>query len=110
AALAERFPVKVVRLQGDRLAVSIALSAGAAHARGALILNFPQYLQIQPDDHVKVVKALENGADFAATWRHPRVDPWLNRLQSRLFNWVLRVVMGIRFHDLNSGVRGMRRQ
>lgn len=103
-------PVKVVRLQGAGLGESIALSAGAARAKGAFIVNAPQYLQVEPDDLVKVVQALENGADLVATWRYPRVDPWLNRLQSRLFNWVLRVAMGIPFHDLNSGVRGMRRQ
>ncbi|MGE0141766.1 MAG: FemAB family XrtA/PEP-CTERM system-associated protein [Planctomycetota bacterium] len=103
-------PVKVVRLHGDGLGESIALSAGAGKARGSLILSVPQYLQVEPDDLLKVVQTLESGADFVATWRHPRVDPWLNRLQSRLFNWVLRVVMGIRFHDLNSGVRGLHRK
>ncbi|MFO1052085.1 MAG: FemAB family XrtA/PEP-CTERM system-associated protein [Planctomycetota bacterium] len=110
AALAQEMPVKSVRLQGDGLGESIALSAGAEKARGSLILSVPQYHQIEPEDLLKVVQALESGIDFVATWRNPRVDPWLNRLQSRLFNWVLRVVMGIRFHDLNSGVRGMRRQ
>ncbi|MCC6782839.1 MAG: FemAB family PEP-CTERM system-associated protein [Planctomycetes bacterium] len=109
-ALAAELPVKVVRLQGAGLGESIALSAGAARARGSLILSVPQYHQVEPEDLLKVVQSLETGADFVATWRHPRVDPWLNRLQSTLFNWVLRVVMGIRFHDLNSGVRGMRRQ
>ncbi len=102
-------PIKVVRLQGDGLGDSIALSAGAARARGAFIVNAPQYLQIEPQDVVKVVQALETGADLVATWRHPRVDPWLNRMQSTFFNWVLRVVMGVRFHDLNSSMRGMRR-
>ena len=110
AELSSEHPVKTVRLQGDGLGESIALSAGVARARGAFILNVPQYLQVEPDDLVKIVQALESGADFVATWRHPRVDPWLNRVQSTVFNWVLRAVMGIRFHDLNSGVRGMRRQ
>ncbi len=102
--------VKMVHLQGDGLGESIALSAGAARARGRFIIQVPPYLQIEPVEIVKVVQTLETGADFVATWRHPRVDPWLNRLQSRLFNWMLRVVMGVRFHDLNSSVRGMRRE
>lgn len=109
-ALAAELPIKVVRLQGAGLGESIALSAGAARARGSLILSVPQYHQVEPEELLKVVQSLESGADFVATWRHPRVDPWLNRVQSTVFNWVLRVVMGIRFHDLNSGVRGMRRQ
>ena len=104
------FPVYVVRLQGGGLGESIALSAGVAKAKGRFILNVPPYLQMQPEDLSKVLAALEAGADCVATWRTPRVDPWLNQLQSRLFNWVLRLVMGIPFHDLNSGTRGFQRQ
>ena len=102
--------VKIVRLQGDGLGESIAVSAGVARARGGIVLQVPQYLQIHPEEVIKVIQALETGADLVATWRHPRVDPWLNRVQSRFFNWILRVVMGVDFHDLNSSVRGMRRQ
>ncbi|MEM7205904.1 MAG: FemAB family XrtA/PEP-CTERM system-associated protein [Planctomycetota bacterium] len=109
-ANADRYPLKIVRLQGGGLGESIALSAGVDRAAGEMIVNIPHYLQAEPDDLDKVIQALENGADFVATWRHPRVDPWLNRLQSRLFNWMLRVLMGITFNDLNSSVRGMRKR
>ncbi len=103
-------PIKVVRLQGGGLGESIALSAGVARADGAFIVNVPPYLQTEPEDVLKVVAALEAGADCVATWRTPRVDPWLNQLQSRLFNFMLRVVMGMPYHDLNSGTRGFRKQ
>ncbi len=109
-ALQSQFPVTIVRLQGGGLGESIALSAGVDRAKGRFIINAPPYLQSEPEDVLKVMSALESGADFVATWRHPRVDPWFNRLQSRLFNWVLRGLMGIKFHDLNSSLRGMRRQ
>ena len=98
------------RQEGGGLGESIALSAGVAKAKGDLVVNAPPYLQIEPDDVVSVVKALEAGADCVATWRHSRIDPWLNQLQSKLFNAVLRVVMNTPFHDLNSGTRGFRRQ
>ncbi len=107
--LREHHPIKIVRLQGGGLGESIALSAGVERAEGEFVLNLPEYLQSEPEDVLKVLRALEGGAEFVATWRHPRVDPWLNRLQSRFFNWVLRVAMGTRFHDLNSSLRGMRR-
>jgi FemAB-related protein (PEP-CTERM system-associated) len=107
--LAERHPVRVVRLQGGGLGEAIALSAGVERSSGEFILNVPEYVQVEPDDLIKVLRALETGAEFVATWRHPRVDPWLNRLQSLTFNWMLRQIMGIPFHDLNSGMRGMRR-
>lgn len=102
--------VRIVQLQGGGLGESIALSAGVAKAKGRYIVNVPPYLQMEPEDVTKVVAALEAGADCVATWRSSRVDPWLNQLQSRFFNWVLRLIMGIPFHDLNSGTRGFKRQ
>ena len=108
--VASRWPVRIVQLEGGGLGESIALSAGVAKVKGELVVNVPPYLQIEPEDVLKVVKALEAGADCVATWRHSRIDPWLNQLQSRLFNLVLRLVMNMPFHDLNSGTRGFRRQ
>ena len=108
AELSASWPVFIVSLEGSGLGESIALSAGVAKAHGELIVNAPPYLQIEPADVVDVVKALEAGADCVATWRDRRVDPWLNQLQSRFFNRVLRVIMKAPFHDLNSGTRGFR--
>lgn len=108
--LAERWNLHVVALEGGGLGESIALSAGVAKASGDLVVNAPPYLQIEPHDVIDVVKALEAGADCVATWRDRRVDPWLNQLQSRFFNRVLRVIMKAPFHDLNSGTRGFRRK
>jgi FemAB-related protein (PEP-CTERM system-associated) len=110
AAIDCGMPVKLLQLQGGGLGESIALSAGVAKAEGQLIVNVPPYLQMEPADVSKVLAALEAGADCVATWRAYRVDPWLNQLQSRFFNWVLRLIMGMPFHDLNSGTRGFRRQ
>lgn len=107
--LAARWTMRIVRLEGGGLGESIALSAGVAKTQGELVVNVPPYLQIEPDDVLKVVKALEAGADCVATWRHSRIDPWLNQLQSRFFNFVLRTIMNTPFHDLNSGTRGFRR-
>lgn len=107
--LAASWTLHTVQLEGGGLGESIALSAGVAKASGDHIVNVPPYLQIEPEEVTKVVAALEAGADCVATWRRTRVDPWLNQLQSRLFNWLLRKIMNMPFHDLNSGTRGFRR-
>lgn len=109
-ALSDDYPLKTVVLHGGGLGESVALTAGVDAAQADLIINAPQYLQAEPEDMIKVVKTLETGAEFVATWRHPRVDPWLNRIQSRVFNIVMGVLIGNRFHDLNSGLRGMHRR
>ena len=110
AELGNSLTVHVVSLEGSGLGESIALSSGVAKASGELVVNAPPYLQIEPADVVDVVKALEAGADCVATWRDRRVDPWLNQMQSHLFNRFLRLIMKTPFHDLNSGTRGFRRQ
>lgn len=109
-ALMKEYPLKTVALHGGGLGESVALHAGVENSRGELIVNVPQYLQAEPGDILKVVRALESGNDVVATWRYPRVDPWLNRLQSRFFNWVMGLLMGAKYHDLNSGIRGLRRR
>ncbi|MEL6906933.1 MAG: glycosyltransferase, partial [Planctomycetota bacterium] len=79
---------------------SVCLSSAFEHARGALVVTTPQYVQIDPAEIEKLFQAIDDGADFVTTWRHPRVDSRLNQMQSSAFNWVVRKVVGARFHDL----------
>jgi glycosyltransferase involved in cell wall biosynthesis len=89
---------------------SVALSAGFERARGRLFITFAPYLQVVPSSLGTVLEALDAGNDFVSAWRSPRVDPWLNRLQSNSFNWVTRSITGVPLHDLNCGLRGMSRE
>lgn len=101
--------VRTIALQqpfGD----SVCLSAGFEAARGRVILTSPQYVQIDPHEVGAMLRALEQGADFVTPWRHPRIDPFLNRVQSSLFNWLMRRVVNMRFHDLNCTFRALRRE
>ena len=88
---------------------SVCLSSAFEHARGGLIMTTPQYVQSDPVDLKKLFAAIDDGADFVATWRTSRVDSRLNRVQSGAFNWVVRKVVGATFHDMNSTLRVMRR-
>jgi len=89
---------------------SVCLSAGFGQARGRVILTSPQYVQIDPHEVAAVLEALEAGADFVTPWRHPRIDPFINRIQSACFNWLMRRVVQMRFHDLNCTFRALRRE
>jgi glycosyltransferase involved in cell wall biosynthesis len=93
-----------------RFGESVALSAGFERAAGAIVVTSPSYLQVDPSEIRRLLAAIDAGADFVAPWRSPRVDAFLNRLQSSLFNWVLRRIVKMSFHDLNCGFRAMRRQ
>lgn len=89
---------------------SVCLSAAFERSTGRYILTSPQYVQVDPWELSRMLGALDDGADFVTPWRHPRVDPWLNRLQSVAFNWVIRSVVGMQFHDLNCYFRAIRRE
>ena len=89
---------------------SVAFAAGAETAAGQYLLTLPSYLQIEPMEILTLVEELEKGAHLVTPWRHPRVDPWINRLQSILFNWIIRLIIHSDFHDLNCGFRGIRKE
>lgn len=89
---------------------SVCLSAGFEKARGAVVVTSPQYVQVDPRELEPMLAALAGNADFVSPWRHPRVDPWLNRLQSSAFNWFVRRMIKMKFHDLNCYFRAFRRQ
>ncbi|HED66404.1 MAG TPA: glycosyltransferase [Planctomycetes bacterium] len=88
---------------------SVCLSAALERARGTYLVTTPQYVQIDPVELRPMLAALDDGADFVTPWRHPRVDPWPNRIQSWAFNLIIRSIIRMEFHDLNCYVRAIRR-
>ena len=88
---------------------SICLSAAFERARGKYIVTSPHYVQVDPIELAPMLTALDEGADFVTPWRHPRVDPLLNRIQSGAFNWIIRHIIRMNFHDLNCYFRAIRR-
>ncbi|MEM7305752.1 MAG: glycosyltransferase [Planctomycetota bacterium] len=89
---------------------SVCLSAAFERSRGRFVLTTPQYVQIDPTEMRHMLAALEEGSDFVTPWRSPRIDPWLNRLQSATFNLIIRQVVRMHFHDLNCYFRAIRRE
>jgi glycosyltransferase involved in cell wall biosynthesis len=89
---------------------SVCLSAAFERASGEYILTSPQYVQVDPTEVRQMLETMDRGADFVIPWRHPRIDPVLNRLQSAFFNWVIRQIIRGEFHDLNCYFRLIRRQ
>lgn len=101
--------VRLVRLNHP-FGESIALTAGFRIALGEIIVTVPSYLQVHPADIHPVIDLVEDGADVVAGYRKPRVDSRMNRLQSTIFNGVMRQLTGSRLHDMNCPVRAIRRK
>jgi glycosyltransferase involved in cell wall biosynthesis len=108
--LQERQPtVKVIkfnRVFGE----AVALSVGFQKARGDVLITLASFMQTHPKDLHKLLKEIDDGSDLVIGWRYPRIDPFLNRLQSYAFNWITRRMTAFPMHDLNCGLRVMRRK
>jgi glycosyltransferase involved in cell wall biosynthesis len=86
-----------------------ALRIGIEKSRGDLVLTLPAYFQVQPQGIGLLLDAVAAGADMAVANRSPRLDNWLNRMQSRAFHRMVGGVTTQQFHDMACGVRAMRR-
>lgn len=109
--LSEERPDKIKSIAFQQaFGASACLTTGLQESRGRVILTSPQYVQVDPREIEALLARLDAGADFAAPWRHPRVDPLLNRLQSSVFNLVMRRIIKAPFHDLNCYFRVIKRE
>jgi glycosyltransferase involved in cell wall biosynthesis len=86
-----------------------ALRLGIEKSRGDTIVTLPAYFQVQPEGLRQLLEAVSKGADMVVASRSPRLDSWLNRLQSRAFHSIVAGVSEQRFNDMACGVRVMRR-
>lgn len=77
---------------------------------GDIVVLLPSYPQSDPRDVSRMLDAVHDGLDYVASWRTPRVDSKKEQGRSRLFNAITRWLSGIDIHDINSGLRVMRRE
>lgn len=100
--------VRVFEL-GSRCGEAMALAVGFRQARGRRLLTLAPYFQVEASGVAAVLEQLERH-DLVITRRHPRRDPWINRLQARVFHWLAARLTGAKFHDMTCGLRGLTRE
>lgn len=89
---------------------SPALAAGFSKAKGDIIVTMDADLQDQPEEVPKLIEKLKEGYDFVIGWKYPRLDPINKRLPSKVINSVTSLLTGLKIHDMNSGLKVMRRE
>lgn len=87
---------------------SAALAAGFERARGRCVVTMDADLQDDPAEIAGLVSKIAEGYDLVSGWKVSRKDPWNKTAPSRLFNFVTRIVSGIRLHDFNCGLKAYR--
>lgn len=101
-------PLRVIQLP-QRFGEAAALTIGFKLAAAEVVVTLPAYFQAAPGAIEVVLSRLELGEDVVVGRRWPRIDSWVNRLQSRAFHALTRRLTGVALHDLSCGVRAMRR-
>ncbi|MEO6203724.1 MAG: glycosyltransferase [Nitrospirales bacterium] len=101
-------PIRIVPLQ-RHFGEATVLMVGFQEAKAEVLLTLPAYFQTLPEGLHTVMDSLKEGYDLVVTRRYPRKDPWINRLQNRLFHCALGLLTGVRFHDMSCSLRGIRR-
>jgi len=100
--------VQIVRFRRN-FGQTAALSAGIDHSRGEIIVPMDGDLQNDPSDIPRLLDKLDEGYDVVSGWRQDRKDPWARRISSRMANWVISVVSGVRLHDYGCSLKAYRR-
>jgi glycosyltransferase involved in cell wall biosynthesis len=105
--LSEGEPLKIIRFARP-FGEATALTAGFTNSDGPLIVTLPAYYQVEPGAVAQIIRALAS-EDMVVGRRWPRKDSGFNRLQTRLFYRVQKLITGHELHDLGCGVRGFKR-
>lgn len=108
--LAARHPhLHVVRFRRN-YGKAAALSEGFARASGDYLITMDGDLQDPPDEIPRILDQLLHRFDVVCGWKQNRQDSWGRVLSSRVFNFVTRLLTGLRLRDINCGLKGYRRQ
>ncbi len=109
ASLAERDPaVGYVRFRRN-FGKSAALDAGFRRARGEIVVTMDADLQDDPEEIPRLLAALdERELDLVSGWKQKRHDPVGKTLPSKLFNFTVRTLTGLKLNDFNCGLKAYR--
>tara|TARA_B100001996_G_C18631763_1_gene582059 strand:+ start:198 stop:1118 length:921 start_codon:yes stop_codon:yes gene_type:complete len=83
-----------------------ALSEGFKVAKGDYIITMDADLQDDPAEIPNLIEKLNEGWDLVSGWKKVRNDPLNKTLPSKIFNFVTRILTGVKIHDFNCGLKG----
>lgn len=87
-----------------------ALSAGFELARGELVFTLDADLQDDPKEIPRFLQKMGDNLDVVSGWKQVRHDPWHKVGPSRVFNWMVSRLTGVKLHDHNCGFKCYRRE
>ena len=88
---------------------SAALNEGFKSASGDYVITMDADLQDDPAEFNNLIECLKKGWDLVSGWKKNRLDPLNKRLPSKIFNFVTRLLTGVKIHDFNCGLKAYRK-
>lgn len=111
-SLKEKYPsikaIKFLRNYGK----AAALQVGFSEAQGQVVVTMDADLQDNPEEIPELYRMIvEEKYDLVSGWKKVRHDPLFSkRLPSKLYNWTVKKISGIKLHDMNCGLKAYRQQ
>ncbi len=87
-----------------------ALTAGMSAAQGDLLMMMDADLQDDPIEIPRFLARIEDGFDVVNGWKVRRLDPWHKVYPSKVFNWMVGRLTGLKLHDHNCGFKCFRKE
>ena len=87
-----------------------AIAAGIDHSTGEVIITIDADQQNDPADIPQLMQKIEEGYDVVSGWRINRQDKLSRKIPSRIANWLISRVTGVRLHDYGCTLKAYRRE
>ena len=84
---------------------AVALKTGFAAAKGRISITMDGDLQDNPAEIPRFIEEIEKGNDIVCGWRAKRRDNIFKRWPSKIYNRLVRMMCGIKIHDMNCGFK-----
>ena len=101
--------VRAIRLKKN-FGKATALNVGFKNTKNDIIITLDSDLQDDPSEIYKFIEEINKGYDFVSGWKKNRKDPLSKTLPSKIFNWVSRVISGVKLNDFNCGFKAYKRK
>lgn len=88
---------------------SAALSEGFKACKGDYVITMDSDLQDDPEEIPSLITKLNEGYDLVSGWKKIRHDPFIKKHSSKLFNFTTSVLVGLKLHDYNCGIKGYKK-
>lgn len=84
---------------------SSALQEGFKAAKGDYVITMDADLQDDPEEIPALLSKINEGYDLVSGWKKIRHDPFIKKHTSKIFNAVTSMMVGLRLHDYNCGLK-----